>query len=690
LSSYIVARHNCLSHNNTDSVFGIHFPYSRVAGEKVKTSLRIFFVYCYAFALCCTLPLRAQNPPENSDPPGRVARLSFMSGSVSFEPAGENDWSAASLNYPVSSADRLWTDKDGRAELETGNLAIRMAGQTDLTATSLTDQLAQFGLAQGTVRVTAYDLRSGNEVEVDTPNAAVTVVQAGDYRIETYSDQNRTLITVNRGEVQVTGNDLNQTVGSGQTLEVSGTNPPQAAQMDVPPSDDFDHWCNERDQKYLRAKSRQYVSPYVPGYYDLDEYGGWDSVPQYGAVWYPSGLPAGWAPYRYGRWAWVEPWGWTWVDQAPWGFAPFHYGRWLLVGSRWGWIPGPVAVAPIYGPAFVAFAGGPGFAASFGIGAVVGWFPLGPGEPFFPWYHHSDGYLRQINVTNVRNINVTNITNITNVTTINNIHYRYQTVAGTAVPAAAFRSSEPVHNNIVKIPPAQFARAQVIPHPEVNPTGRALSAGTPVTHPPVPPQRPRIVQHPPVGRPGQPAVAAHNAPPPENRPPNREVASTPAAHENVAHPPAPNQEASRGNPPPASNLRPPPSNANERPPAANERPPVTNERPPAANEKPPVTAAAHPPEANRGGPPASRPPLVSKYPPPQEKLPMQQKAPAMEQHPGRPLEPQQRQNLHEGKPAGPMADKEFPQHSAPAMQRSSAPAHSAPPPAHEGGPPPKH
>ena len=62
------------------------------------------------------------------------------------------------------------------------------------------------------------------------------------------------------------------------------------------------------------------------------------------AVWYPNVYP-GWAPYREGHWAWVEPWGWTWVDDAPWGFAPFHYGRWVNVGGRWGWVPGPVAVA---------------------------------------------------------------------------------------------------------------------------------------------------------------------------------------------------------------------------------------------------------------------------------------------------------------------------------------------------------
>ncbi len=469
----------------------------------MKDRLRILTVLCFATALFVAMPLSAQDQDQNGDPPNRVARLSYMSGAVSFEPAGENDWSAASLNYPLSSTDRLWTDKDARAELETGNLAIRMSEQTDLTATSLTDQLAQFGLAQGTIRISAYDLRSGHEVEVDTPNAAVTIVQPGDYRIETYPDQSRTLITVNRGEVQVTGNDLNQTVGSGQALELSGGNPPQVNQVALPPSDGFDQWCNDRDRRYTTAKSRQYVSPYVPGYYDLDQYGGWETEAQYGPIWYPSGLPVGWAPYRYGRWAWVEPWGWTWVDQAPWGFAPFHYGRWMLVGSRWGWIPGPVTVAPIYGPAFVAFAGGPGFTASFGVGSVVAWFPLGPGEPFYPWYHHSDGYLRQINVTNVRNINVTNITNITNV---NNIHYRYQTTAASAVPANTFRSSESVHNNLVAVKPEQLARAQVIPHPEVNPASRAITAGAASVHPPVSSQRPAIVQHPPAGRPGQPAV----------------------------------------------------------------------------------------------------------------------------------------------------------------------------------------
>jgi hypothetical protein len=611
-----------------------------LAGLKVKAQSRIFTALWLALALWFAVPASAQNPAgdqnQNTDPPGRVARLSYMSGSVSFEPAGETDWSLASLNYPLSSGDRLWTDKGARAELETGNLAIRMSEQTDLSTTSLNDQLVQLGLGQGNVRISAYDLRSGSEIEVDTPYAAVTITRKGSYRIETYPDQNRTLVTVDRGEVQVTGNNLNQTVRSGQALELTGTDPVQAGSVSLPPPDSFDQWCNQRDQQYANARSRQYVSPYVPGYYELDQYGGWETVAQYGPIWYPAGLPGGWCPYRYGRWVWVEPWGWTWVDTAPWGFAPFHYGRWLQVGVRWGWLPGPIAVAPIYGPAFVAFAGGAGFSASFGVGGVVAWFPLGPGEPFYPWYHHSDVYLRQINVTNVRNINVTNITNVTN---INNVHYRYQTTAATAVSSNAFRNAEPVHQNLVPVKPEQMARAQVIPHPEVNPTPRAILAGNPPVHPPVPAQRPAIVQHAPVPRPGQPPITAHNAPPP-----NAAVHNTPPS-----------------------------------PTTATVSPPRTEPANPAVAPHPPTA----PPAVNRVGPPTTQPPLVSKYPPPVEKLPYEQKAPAMEQHPGRPLEPQQQQNLHAGMPAGPMVDREFPQHAAPAMH-APPPPRAAPPPKPKG------
>src|SRR6202034_1620350 len=133
-----------------------------------------------------------------------------------------------------------------------------------------------------------------------------------------------------------------------------------------------------------RASSYQYVSPDMIGAADLDDYGDWQPAHHdnqgYGAVVDPRGVPAGWTPYSYGHWAWIAPWGWTWVEAEPWGFAPFHYGRWARFGNRWGWSPGPRVRRPVYAPALVMFVGGAG---------VTAWFPLGPHEHYEPWYHAS-------------------------------------------------------------------------------------------------------------------------------------------------------------------------------------------------------------------------------------------------------------------------------------------------------------
>src|SRR5262249_279821 len=152
----------------------------------------------------------------------------------------------------------------------------------------------------------------------------------------------------------------------------------------------------DRDLRGARSASARYVSRDIPGYEDLDEYGYWRDVPDYGPVWYPSAVYDGWAPYRYGHWVWISPWGWTWVDGARWGFAPFHCGRWAFVGGGWGWCPGPFFARPVFAPAFVSFFGfgGRNFSFfSFGFGAPVAWFPLGFGEPFFPFFPASSVFI---------------------------------------------------------------------------------------------------------------------------------------------------------------------------------------------------------------------------------------------------------------------------------------------------------
>src|SRR6516225_696253 len=75
-------------------------------------------------------PIFAQT---EGNPPGRAARLSVIEGQVSFQPSGENDWSQATLNYTMTSGDRIYTYDGSRAELETGPWAVRLAEDTDLT-----------------------------------------------------------------------------------------------------------------------------------------------------------------------------------------------------------------------------------------------------------------------------------------------------------------------------------------------------------------------------------------------------------------------------------------------------------------------------------------------------------------------------------------------------------------------------
>ncbi len=132
---------------------------------------------------------------------------------------------------------------------------------------------------------------------------------------------------------------------AGQRATFNGTDKLDHQIGQVPGNDDFDNFAFDRDQHEDKAESSNYISPEMTGADDLDEYGHWNYAADYGPVWTPVGVAPGWAPYRFGHWVWVAPWGWTWVENEPWGFAPFHYGRWAFIGGGWGWVPGPVSCA---------------------------------------------------------------------------------------------------------------------------------------------------------------------------------------------------------------------------------------------------------------------------------------------------------------------------------------------------------
>jgi hypothetical protein len=441
----------------------------------------------FAFVLQASTITRAQDDADDQDPPGRVARLNYSQGSVSFRPAGEDDWVTAVPNRPMVTGDDLWADEDSRAEVHVGSAALRLGTKTGITFLALDDHTTQIRLAEGSLILRVRHVDDDDTYEVDTPNIAFTLLQPGEYRVDVSEDGSQTITTVWHGRGRVTGGGFTYTVLANQSATFTGSDHLDYDLGQIPQDDQLDQWALDRDSREDQADSANYVSREMTGYEDLDEYGDWSYVAGYGPCWRPRAIAVGWAPYRFGHWVWVGPWGWTWVEDEPWGFAPFHYGRWASVSGGWFWVPGPVVVRPVWAPALVAFVGGaPGFRFSAGVG--VGWFPLAPGEVFVPGYRVSRGYVNNVNITNTT-VNITKVTNVDNTvivnrTTVNNITYVNQHVNNgvTVVSHEAFVNARPVAQNIMRVEPREMETAQVSHMAPVEPARQSvLGAGRPVS-----------------------------------------------------------------------------------------------------------------------------------------------------------------------------------------------------------------
>jgi len=417
-------------------------------------------ILCGLAASACLLMAQA-------DPPGRVARLSYVYGAASFRPGDVDDWAPIDFNRPLTTGDHVFVETAGTVELQIGSAALRMNSQASLEFLNLDDSNVQLRLTGGSLIVRLRYLGDQDSFEVDTPNLAFSLLRPGEYRIEVKPDSSTTLVTVRAGEGELTGPNQALTVHAGEQAQVAGTDQPSYQTVGAPARNDFDTWSAGRDQRDDQSPSARYVSRQLVGYQDLDQYGSWRTTPDYGAVWVPNGTAAGWAPYHNGHWVWVDPWGWTWVDDAPWGFAPFHYGRWAYVGNYWGWVPGPVAERPVYAPALVAWVGGGA------IGGGVAWFPLGPREVYVPAYHTSPVYLNRINVSNTVIVNNVVNVNVTNVQYVN----RDRPGAVMAVQQAAFASARPVQSAAIVVRPEQLRSSTVVATAAVAPTRASIAMG---------------------------------------------------------------------------------------------------------------------------------------------------------------------------------------------------------------------
>jgi hypothetical protein len=331
-----------------------------------------------------------------ADPPTMVGRLSYVEGNVSLAASAGAAWQAASLNYPIAAGSQLSTDPGSRAEIQIGSTDVLLASDTGITVEALDSQAVDIRVDRGRA---SFDVRypgPDQGFQVDTQAASVFLSAPGEYRIDQSGSGNARIIAWN-GEARVTGGETAFTVGTGEEADIPSAGVQSYQITDAPEPGIWDQWVSERVGREDRYASTQYVSGEMDGAADLGRYGSWTVVAGYGPVWFPTVVAVGWAPYTVGRWVWIEPWGWTWVDGEPWGFAPFHYGRWTTISGSWCWVPGPVVAHPVYAPALVRWVGGapwrdhpPG-----AVGAT--WVPLRPREAYHPLYHASTTYYRAVN-----------------------------------------------------------------------------------------------------------------------------------------------------------------------------------------------------------------------------------------------------------------------------------------------------
>ena len=422
-----------------------------------------------------------------AEPPSRVGRVSLVEGNVSFFMDRSEGWKPARINFPVTSENSVWTEGASRAEVRIGASAVRVDDNSILDFIRIDDDQTQAFLQRGTIsiRTRGYgrDDNDGvrNYLSVETSAGRFVIDKSGRYRIDVSQDGSESRISVYAGRARYEGSNSGESavvVDRGRTLVAQGTRGSTNFRFETAAESTFDRWADSRDRSWDQAHTRyvtsEIVSPYMTGYEELDSHGDWLDNGEYGRVWAPRYVSSGWAPYRNGSWSYVSPWGWTWVDEAPWGFAPFHYGRWVTINSRWCWWPGQYQRRPVYAPALVAWYGRPGLSVNVSVGEQVGWFPLAPREYYVPRYTNNVNYIRNVNY-------VTN-----NVTIINNnppARYQNQVPGATFVNQNVFVQSKPIAINAIRETPANIATfkpSQVMDVPRPIMQGQPVLAGQPI------------------------------------------------------------------------------------------------------------------------------------------------------------------------------------------------------------------
>ncbi|GFE57727.1 FecR family protein [Geobacter sp. AOG1] len=341
------------------------------------------------------------------------ARISLIKGDVQIYTSDTQDWVAASINMPLQEGDRLWVPEGARTEIQLqGGVYIRLGSSTAFDLLQFQEEAYQFYLNGGHAYV---NNRKGgiDQIQIDTPLSSVRCYDNSLLMLDV-TQNGSTDVSVLKGYAAAENREGTTRVEAGNTLHIGVD---MAAELSpLPPPDQWENWNRERDRKLAQSnRSLRYVPEELDDYsHDLDDYGRWVYVTDYGYCWTPLNVSVTWAPYQIGRWCWRGA-DYVWVSYEPWGWGPYHYGRWSFVTNvGWCWVP-PTVGAVYWGPGYVGWVHTPTY---------VGWVPLAPGEIYYgrgyygPWSANiATSTINRTIVQKYRNINVRNGVTVVNRTT---------------------------------------------------------------------------------------------------------------------------------------------------------------------------------------------------------------------------------------------------------------------------------
>ena len=365
---------------------------------------QVFRGWARLFALVIVTALASGLAMAQADPPGRAGRVVEVAGVVWLFDIETGQWVRVTRNQTIGQGDRLRTDAGSRVHIRIGSSGISLDANGDLLFAELDDAHVDLQLGQGQLGLELRSTEAVNEYQVITREGRMLAQTAGVFQVQQLRQGTRLLVL--RGQARFDSGSAESVqrawLREGEQIEFWWAEGPRMDHQN-PVRDNFTEWVLARAWQGQESDgvSHGYVSPELTGVEDLDRHGRWEQSTEYGNVWTPYQVEAGWSPYTQGRWAWTVHWGWSWVDAAPWGFAPYHYGRWVQYRGRWCWSPGRYVARPVYRPALVEWHDRP----AGGVGPVrirppppVKWGPLPPRQDYVPGYRHERDYRGRIEV----------------------------------------------------------------------------------------------------------------------------------------------------------------------------------------------------------------------------------------------------------------------------------------------------